>query len=356
MLSISRWRGLMAGIVVLVMAWQVITLVRAGRAGRWRQAFSWRRWVKAPATVGALLLWLVIGALWTSRPRVRLTGVLDSEVVFEIHSHTNASPDAAAWPASRFDLPANLAWHRAAGFDLVFITDHNTVAAGFAQLSQPEMETGLAVPCRGIEISSYRSHILILGSELPNEPARYRGSEDRLRELLAVAASRPDIISISSLPEHRGRTALHADLGVEAIEIVNASPKGNETQRDEMSEFIAVAKKHNLAMVAAGDAHGYGATTMAWNIIRSEGWRMSPGQGCGAVIEALARGGGNAVQILQRGKLANDSRWPWIATPLAVVITTWRSMPQASLPGWVIWIWMLGWLRRRRETDAAALP
>ena len=56
-----------------------------------------------------------------------LAGAGPDVVVFDVHSHTNVSHDVRGTLMRGFDTEANLRWHRRAGFDAVFVTDHNTV-------------------------------------------------------------------------------------------------------------------------------------------------------------------------------------------------------------------------------------
>ena len=71
-----------------------------------------------------------------------------------------------------FDTEANLAWHRRAGFDALFLTDHNTTAGLIAHRGPPAL-------CPGIEVSAWKAHIVLLGDSLPVDQRRYNGSLGR---------------------------------------------------------------------------------------------------------------------------------------------------------------------------------
>ena len=171
MLSMSRLRGFLLGLVVLYAAWRV------GRA-------LWHRyaWSAVPLSRGVLgrevrllliclvllAAFLAVGALW-HRPMLALAGTEQDEAVVDFHSHTNVSHDVRGTLMRGFDTEANLRWHRRAGFDAVFITDHNTVAGLTAH-------SGTPARCPGIEVSAWKAHIVLLGDSLPVERRRYNSS------------------------------------------------------------------------------------------------------------------------------------------------------------------------------------
>ena len=106
-----------------------------------------------------------------------LAGAGPGAIVFDVHSHTNVSHDVRGTLMGGFDTEANLRWHRRAGFDAVFVTDHNTVAG-----LRPH--TGAPARCPGIEVSAWRAHVVLLGDSVPVDPRRYNGSLEALELLL----------------------------------------------------------------------------------------------------------------------------------------------------------------------------
>jgi len=305
----------------------------------------------------ALLLFaafLVGGALW-HRPMLALAGADPQDIVVDFHSHTNVSHDVRNTWMRGFDTEANRRWHTRAGFDATFITDHNVrsrqspVASRESTVAGRQSGTTSTVMCPGIEVSAWRAHIVLLGDTLPVDRSRYNKSLDALVTLLATSDSALGALSLASLPEYRrnhwGRLDQLVAAGLDGFEIVNASPKANELPRAERDSVIALARAHNRFVVGVSDSHGWGATSMVWNLVRPSG--AAPSDPCSAVLRSL-RTGFPAVRIIERHRLRPDAWWPAWLTPLGVVWEAWRSMGWALSAAWIVWIWALGSRPRRR--------
>src|SRR5918997_3090439 len=130
MLSMTRLKGLLTGLVILYVLWRMLRPIRlrlrGARPTRPLRAVI-RELVVLVASFALLLVFLVSGALW-HRPMLSLSGVPADQRVVDFHSHTNASHDVAGTLMEDFDVAANLGWHARAGFDEVFITDHNVAS------------------------------------------------------------------------------------------------------------------------------------------------------------------------------------------------------------------------------------
>jgi hypothetical protein len=203
--------------------------------------------------------------------------------------------------------------------------------------------------CPGIEVSAWRAHIVLLGDTLPVDRSRYNGSLDALLTLLATSDSALGALSVASLPEYRrnhwGRLDQLVAAGLDGFEIVNASPKANELPRAERDSVIALARTHNRFVVGVSDSHGWGATSMVWNLVHLSGAPSS--DPCPAVLQTL-RSGFPAVSIIERHRLRPDAWWPTWLTPLGVVWETWRSMGWVLSAAWILWIWAFALGRRGR--------
>jgi hypothetical protein len=347
MLSMSRLRGFLVGLLVLYLLW------RGGRIAWRRIAWSDRPAPRAPirhelvilaASVSALLLFVGLGLLW-HRPMAALAGAAPDDVVFDVHSHTNVSHDVRGTLMRGFDTEADLRWHRRAGFDAVFVTDHNTVAGLRPHVGPPAL-------CPGIEVSAWQAHVVLLGDTLPVDRSRYNSSLDALRTLLAQSESRYGALSVLSLPEyernHWGRLDSLAAAGADGFEIVNAAPKANELSRARRDSVVSLARRTGKFVVGASDNHGWGATSMVWNVMRVPGAPAGPAV-CTALLDGLRRGFG-ASRIVERHRLGADSGWPLWLTPAGVVWETWRGMGWGLTVAWLAWIWLLWAARRRRYT------
>jgi len=354
MLSMTRLKGFLVGLVGLYLAWRVGRLLwtRRDRGAGPAPGLSLLKEIRILAvSLLVLVLFLVGGALW-HRPMLALRGVDPRDMVVDFHSHTNVSHDVGGTWMDGFDTDANLRWHTRAGFDATFITDHNEVSRESGVGSQETGERnsgGATVFCPGIEVSAWRAHIVLLGDTLPVDRSRYNGSLDELLTLLATSDSALGALSVASLPEYRRNHWDRLDTliaaGLDGFEVVNASPKANELPRAERDSVIALARAHNRFVVGVSDSHGWGATSMVWNLVHTaEGRSSDP---CHAVLQSL-RTGFPAVSIIERHRLRPDSWWPSWLTPVGVVWETWRGMGWALTGAWIIWIWALA-LRPRRH-------
>ncbi len=345
MLSMSRLRGFLFGLAMLYLAWRV------GRILWHRYAWSAVRLTRG--TLGreirllfigivTLLVFLAAGALW-HRPMLALTGVGQDDAVVDFHSHTNVSHDVRGTLMGGFDTQANLRWHRRAGFDAVFITDHNTVAGLTPHIGPPAR-------CPGIEVSAWKAHIVLLGDSLPVERRRYNSSFQALLELLRTSDSTYGALSVASLPEYEENHWAHLDslvtAGLSGFEIVNAAPQANELSQARRDSVIALARRTNRFVVGVSDNHGWGATSMVWNLVRAPGWRVEGNRLCDTILSRL-REGFPAVRVVERHRLRAESAWPLWLTPIGVIWETWRGMGWGLAASWIAWIWATWSLRRR---------
>jgi hypothetical protein len=154
-------------------------------------------------------------------------------------------------------------------------------------------------------------------------------------------------LSVASIPEYRrnhwDRLALLIDSGLDGFEVVNASPKANELTRTERDSVIRLARAHDRFVVGVSDSHGWGATSMVWNLVH----RSTEGDRCTGILDELRKGFGS-VRIIERYRLRPDAWWPMWLTPVGVVWETWRSMGWTLAAWWLFWIWAWGWFRWRR--------
>ena len=343
MLSMSRLHGFLVGLAGLYLIGRIVRHIRVRPPLK-----SWRTWVAEIGTLllslGGLLAFIIAGAIW-HRPMLSLIGVPWGYQVADFHSHTADSHDVADTWMSGYDLAANLRWHGRAGFNVVFITDHNVVSR---ETRAANRESGVTsqgsagpTPCPGLEVSAWRAHIVLLGDTLPIDRAPYGGLAGLLT-LLRTSDSSYGSLSLASLPEYRRnhweRLDTLIEAGLDGFEIVNASPKANELTRAERDRVIDLARKNDLFVVGVSDSHGWGATSMVWNLVRVP-HAHSRRTLCTAILGRLDQGFPGA-QIIERHRLRPDDPWPMWLTPLGVVWETWRSMGRPLALSWLAWIWV----------------
>jgi hypothetical protein len=349
MLSLSRLEGFLVGLAAIYLGWRLNRLIRQRPRPPWRSRFLRELGVLIACT-GLLLGFLLSGALW-HRPMLALEGVSPAHRVVDFHSHTAVSHDVGGTLMDRFDAQANQRWHARAGFDAVFITDHNIanrepgVRSRETRVVSQEQRGMRKAPvlCPGIEISAWRAHIVLLGDTLPVDRSLYNKSLPTLLTLLRESEASYGALTLASLPEYRRNHWKRLDTlvaaGLDGFEIVNASPKANELTRTERDSVVALARAQNLFVVGVSDSHGWGATSMVWNLVELPAGTTTS-EICPAVLTQLRRGF-PAVRIVERHRLRPDAWWPMWLTPIGMMWESWRSMGWGLTISWVVWIWAL---------------
>jgi hypothetical protein len=341
MLSMSRLRGLLVGLALLYCLWRILRAMSRPVEARW-----WLTEIRTLAlSIVALAAFLILGAVW-HRPMLALAGRDPGELVVDFHSHTNVSHDVRNTWMRGFDTEANRRWHARAGFDAIFITDHNVVASHKKEPGPhgPRVARGESpILCPGIEVSAWRSHIVLLGDSLPVDRSRFNSSLDALLTLLRISDSAYGALSVASLPEYRRNQWERLDTlvaaGLDGFEIVNASPKANEISRADRDSVIRLARSRDRFVVGVSDSHGWGATSMVWNLVRTPGTEPASDE-CRAILSRLQDGFG-PVQVIERHRLRRDDWWPLWLTPIGVIWETWRSMGWPLTAAWIVWIWVV---------------
>ncbi len=326
MLSMSRLEGFLLGLAPLFLLYRLLAaLARRGTTLRGEL-------LALGIGLAGLIAFVAAGLLW-HRPMASLAGVPPDDAVVDFHTHTRASHDVGGTLMDRYDVAANLAWHRRAGFDAAFLTDHNTPTRGGA---------GAAIACPGIEVSAWRAHVLLLGNTSAVDRTRYNRDLESLLRLLRSSETDYGAVSVASIPEyarnHWSRLDTLVANGLDGFEIVNAAPKANELTRAARDSVVVLARRADRFVIGVSDHHGWGATSMVWNLVPVPGWRAEPERLCAGVLTRLGEGFG-AVRIVERHRLRPDSGWPRLLTPLGVVWETWRSMGWAATLSWLAWIW-----------------
>jgi hypothetical protein len=228
--------------------------------------------------LGAFVVW---GAL-AARPIPRLVAADSSLIIFDAHSHTSLSHDGR----SGFGSHENAAWHRLAGFDAAFVTDHNAFGAAAAwRLDRAGRPPRLL---DGEELSLSGLHVVALGvgARIANEPwnSSWDSTLAMLRHLSGVDTTDHELLTtdhpyfIASLPEywrhHWGPDiGALAVSGIEGFEIWTTSPQAMDFPPAGRAAVIARGTLEHRALFGATDMHGLGYAATVWNVTRLPGWQ-----------------------------------------------------------------------------------
>ncbi len=355
LMSLGQHVAILVTLVVLFAAWR---LWRARRRG----ARLWGE-VNAVALGLAALVAVYAAAILVPRPMAAMAvnaPFSDVLVVVDFHSHTNYSHDGAPW----FTPEANRRWHREAGFDAAYITDHRTVAGAEAGLAKnPPLAGEGTTLLQGLEVVWDQAHVNLLGAE-----RSYRGVTDpNLRDIddssLTLASLIPGhepivVYTFPNLLRHLHPPRGPGTPGARAMELLDGSPRGLGDSRRKRTVIAAIADTLDLALVAGSDNHGWGYTAPGWTLLQIRGWREMNADGLAAAIDQTIRNRKfEATQVVERRE-ANTSNTAWRRAATAPLVA-WRMLTMLSdneRVSWLIWIWAIVLVRfawRRRKPGAA---
>ncbi|HEY5220465.1 MAG TPA: hypothetical protein VIJ16_11685, partial [Gemmatimonadaceae bacterium] len=322
-----------------------------------------REILAAATALGTLVLVYAI-AIIMPRPMAALaidTPLNEVEVVVDFHSHTAHSHDGALW----FTAEANRRWHRAAGFDVAYITDHRTVNGAEEGLAgNPSVAGQGTTLLQGLEVVWDKAHVNLLGAG-----RSYKGITDpNLRDVddtaLALASLLPNrepivIFTFPDLLQHLHVAHGPGTPGVRAIELVDGSPRGLGEVRRKRTMINEIADTLNLALVAGSDNHGWGYTAAGWTLVLVPGWRgMTPDSLAAAIDNVIRTRGFEGTLVVERREANTSISTGRLVATLPLV--TWRMITMLSddeRVSWLIWIWgivLIGVAWRRRRASAAA--
>ena len=331
--------------------WRVVSDLRARRLRSIRTRVL-RAVITGFAVGFVMALW--VGTTVTLRlPRWRLVVDDPNALIVDLHSHTYGSHDALV------SGPQNLAWHAAAGYNVVAVTEHRYPAGAFAtkEVAQRAPETLPAV-IPGQELGFlYQGEylpMLLLGLqsdyvESPNmgvdSPSAYMAYIHNTEHGAAIA------LGFMLEPEQAG---VLADAGIDGFEIANyGHPNIPTAVRNAMSE---AARNHGLALVATSDWHGCGGTSRTWTVIHTSAAvaALSQQQKADLVLQKLRERGSKDIIPVVAGYLGPPS-WPRaIFSPFAEAFRYAAELTLAQVASW--WAWSAIMLGLAQALSRVGLP
>ncbi len=341
-------------LAVLVTTLLIFVVWRVLRRRRRRRGFLGRVAVEVGAAVGflaAVLGFYAFGALGP-HPMAALSVDDPDVVVVDFHSHTLSSHDGR-W---NFTAERNRAWHRGAGYDVAYITDHDSIRAAIDAGSRNPLRAGDGtVVLSGREVIYAGQHVVVLGDLDPRlGPGVGNGG---LVDPARPCAGWP--VLIQTIPNNLGNVApaacTQAGGGMRAIELVDGDPRGLAQGERDRAWIFQLADSLRLTPVAASNLHGWGRTAVAWNLLRVPGWRAMSPDVLGARIEGTLREGGrDAVQIATVRRPARHLEGVGVAAmPVMAVADFVAARSRLERLSWLLWISLLAVASSRRRRLAA---
>jgi predicted metal-dependent phosphoesterase TrpH len=299
-----------------------------------------RRAVRQVVRIGLPLLGLFAlysAAILLPRPMAALD-VGPNLVAVDFHTHTKYSHDGR-WNWEPEDVRR---WHRKAGFDAAYISDHRTfdgAREGWANNPTQAGTETLLLPA--IEVVWQGERVNILDAD-----RMYRGildaalrdvDNEALRLASLVPGNEPVLIQtipgdLSKVVAAKGR----GTPGVRAIELVDGAPRGLSQSRLQRARILDIADSANIALVAGSDHHGWGHAASAWTLLVLPGWRAAPPEDVSRAIAATLRAGGRgATKVAERYVADTDDA---ALLPFTVPLVAWGMFRTLSLDERVVWL------------------
>jgi hypothetical protein len=268
----------------------------------------------------------------------------DPDVVrIDFHSHTASSKDARR----SYSAEHNRAWHHAGGYDVAYVTDHDTFAGAERGLANdPRTGRDGVMLLGGIEVSWNGEHIGLLGAEDVSRRELSANLHDISLQEPTTASRRgaraPIVVWNHPRDPQLAKLPL-AGGSVQAIEIANGALHGMDLVRWKREQIVSIARQENLALLSGTDSHGWGYAAPNWTLLRIKGWRTLDRDELAARIEhAIRVGGFSATHVMERATA--DPGTSTVALAFSVLVVPWRMLTTLSVEErlmWLVWIWAI---------------
>ena len=334
-------------IAVLLWAIAVYVLVRIWRARRGERRVV-RESLYALVFLACIVAVYAIMALMP-RPMAQLVSSDPTVIIADFHAHTQYSHDGrSGWTED--DVRD---WHRSAGYDVAYITDHATYEGAERGIAANPSQAGEGTMLlQGLEAVYKGEHVNVL-----NAGRRYKGLttpnlKDVDEQSLALASLIPATtpVVIETVPANLNKVPASTGPGVpgvDAIEVVDGSPRGLTQGRRDHARIVRIADSLNLAVVTASDNHGYGRAAPAWTLMRIPEWRGMATDSLMRQIEDILRVGRRESTRTVERRIANGTN-P-VALAFAAPLVAWRMLTTLSPDErvmWLVWTWVIVFVAR----------
>jgi len=259
-------------------------------------------------------------------------------IAVDFHAHTKYSHDGR-WNWEPEDVRR---WHRKAGFDVAYISDHRTFEGAREGWANNPTQSGtetLLLPA--IEAVWQGEHVNILDADRMYQgildPALRDVDTEALKLASLVQGNEPVLIetipgNLSKVVTAKGR----GTAGVRAIELIDGAPRGLAQSRQQRARILDIADSANIALVAGSDNHGWGHAASAWTMLILPGWRAAPPEEVSRAISGMLRSGGRgATKVVERYVANTDAP---VLVPFTVPMVAWGMLRTLSVDERVVWL------------------
>lgn len=348
MLSPSQYWAMFALCALLIIGAEIFRDAR--RARSFCALKACRSCVRFTGGTVAIIGIMLIGP----RPMAFLRVQDPNLVVVDFHSHTSASHDGRAG----FDAEKNREWHRAAGFNAVYITDHRTLDAALdgEKLNPATAGEGTTI-LPGVELRDGSEHPILIGVDPRQTTITSPDWKDAAVKVDGGSVPPVLILTIPGDIDRVPASEYTGEIRLAAIEGTDGSPRGMDQTARDRKRIAALADQKGLALVSGSDNHGWAQAAPSWSVLRIPGWRaMTPRQLDIAIRRTiLARNPGSIQLIARRTVAPAGGRIEAALGGVAVTALMLRTMNARERLSWIMWSWGLALLpsisARRRRRD-----
>jgi len=346
LLSARQHIALLVGILVLFALWRSL----ASHFG----APAKQHVLATIALVGTLGLAYAAAALMP-RPVAALGADNANIVKIDFHSHTNASHDGHQ------SVEELREWHRRAGFDVAYVTDHAAVSGAEQGLANNPNPAGNGVVLlQSIETTWSGEHVSIPGAHRIYSGVLTENLADVDTQGLRLASLVPGREPVVIWNHPRDLTQLKPAIGpgsdgVRAIEVVNGAPNDIDNVRRARQRIVLMGQGGDVALTAGTDNHGFGRAAPGWTLMLIAGWRGVTADALELEIEKALRVGKYAsTKVVERRIADPGDSAPRLAASVAIV--PYRMLTTLSTDeriAWLVWTWLMfaaARLARRNRT------
>lgn len=345
---------IMAGAPDFRLAGLVSVIWIIGGAAIWRAAADRRarrsgsigtRVLRSAATglAAGLVTVLWIAAVAVVRvPRWHLQVDDPNALIVDLHSHTYGSHDGLVSPAQ------NLAWHTAAGYNVVAVTEHRYPAGAFstqtyarhATTPQPTVIAGQEL---GFLYQREYLPLLLLGLQADYVESANLGADSLADYVEFIRTEQRGATLAMGFTLAAPQAQVLADAGIDGFEIANYGHPNIPVKVRQA--ILEAAHSHGLALVATSDWHGCGGTARTWTVIHTTSpiASLSPQQKSDLVVQKLRERHSPDIIPVVAGKLGPAS-WPRaVFSPFAESFRYAAELSPPQVLAW--WLWsaiMLG--------------
>jgi hypothetical protein len=333
LLPIAGHIAILATLTSLYVVW------RSRVARRRARRLLWRELANGAIATGFVLAWYVLGTVMP-RPMAALVADDPDDVIVDFHSHTAASHDGR----SSFTAERNREWHRSAGYNVAYITDHATFAAIPGALANNPAHAGDGmVLLPGFETRYAGQHLNVIGF----------AAESIYRHLPPSAlasfsrTSRPS--SVLTIPAVLDAVSPGAgtDGRIMGVELVDGSPLGLGFGLGKRRALDTLSERLDAAVIAGSNNHGWGRTAPGWSVLRIPGWRrLTPVALDSAIIATLVSGDRPRAIVVERESPQATGKSELVAGVIRLGRNPFRHLGGAEQLSWIVWVW-LAWYSAR---------